>query len=344
MHSFKPIPCRLLSLGADMRRREFLGALGGAVAAWPVVAHAQQSAKLWRVGYLSGVSRQAGSGVYAGFVRGMRELGYVEGSDFVIEWRSAEGRYERFRSLAAELVDLKVDVLFTLATVAIRPLQQATTTIPIVMAYSTDPVGNGFVASLTHPGSNTTGLASSSDDTSPKQLEFLSLIRPRLNRVGVLGNPNSPTYLPVRKGVEAAALKAGLSVIHVEARNPVDIDNAFAALTASGAQGVVAAGDPVFFNERDRLAELALRAHLPSMFSQREYVAAGGLMSYGENLSNFAYRAASFVDRIFKGAKPADLPIEQPTRFHLVVNGKTANALGLTIPPQLNMFADEVIE
>jgi len=274
----------------------------------------------------------------------MHELGYVEGSDFVVDLRSAEGSYERLSGLAAELVDLKVDVLLAGTIPAVRALQGATTHVPIVMAYSTDPVGNALVSSLGHPGGNTTGLASSSDDTAPKQLELLTMITPHLDRVGLLGNPNSGTSLAVRKSIEAVARKTGMSVVPVEASSPEEIDKAFATLTAARAQAVIATGDAVFFEERKRLTELALRSLLPSMFSQREYVIAGGLMSYGENLADFFYRAAFFVDKIFKGVKPADLPIEQPTQFHLVINGKTASALGLTIPSQLNMFADEVIE
>ena len=239
-------------------RRELLAALGGAAAAWPLAARAQQAGKVWRIGLLTGVPRETFSGLYAGFQQGMRELGYVEGNDFVSDWRSADGRYERLPDLAAELVRLKVDMLVTGLTPGIRALQQATSTIPIVMAYSTDPIGNGFVASLARPG----GMA----------------------------------------------------------------------------------GDAVFFSQRQQLAELAIINRLPTMFSQREYAVAGGLMSYGENLSDFFRRAASFVDKIIKGAKPGDLPIEQPTKFNLVINRATADALGITIPAQLYIFADVVIE
>jgi putative ABC transport system substrate-binding protein len=274
----------------------------------------------------------------------MRELGYVEGKDFITEWRSAEGRYERFPELAAELVQLKVDVIVVPVTAAIRPMQQATDKIPIVMAYSTDPVGNGLVASLARPGGNTTGLAGSSDDTAPKQLELLAMAVPNISRIGLLGNPATPTYSSVLKGAINAAQKAGLSIVPIGASNPQQIDNAFTAFTNERVQAVMVAVDAVLFGQRQRLAELALTNRLPSMFSLREYAAAGGLMSYGENLSDFLRRAASFVDKILKGAKPGDLPIEQPTKFHLVINRKTAEALGITIPPELYIFADEVIE
>jgi putative tryptophan/tyrosine transport system substrate-binding protein len=328
-----------------MRRREFITLLTGAAATWPLAARAQQADKVWRIGFLSSQRRAtAGSGLYAGFQQGMQELGYVEGKDFISEWRSADGKYERLPSLAAELVRLKTDVLVTGLTAAIRPLRQATATIPIVMAYSTDPVGNGFVASLAHPGGNITGLAGSSDDTAPKQLELLAAVVASPSRIALLGNPDSPTYHPVRTNVENAAKKAGLSVVTTEARNPQETEDALTAFAKEGVQAVIVVSDGVFFGQQQRLAEYALRKHLPSMFAQREYVEAGGLMSYGENLSDFFRRAAVFVDKIFKGAKPGDLPIEQPTKFNLVINRKTADALGVTIPPQLYIFADEVIE
>jgi putative ABC transport system substrate-binding protein len=327
-----------------MRRREFIALLGSSAVAWPFAARAQQAAKTRRIGWLSAVSRTAYATRYAGFLQGMRELGYIEGKDFITEWRSAEERYERFPELATELVRLKVDIIVVPVTAAIRPMQQATSTIPIVMAYSTDPVGNGLVASLARPGGNTTGLAGSSDDTAPKQLELLATVVPNISRIGLLGNPASPTYSSVLKRATNAAQKAGFSIVPVEASNPQQIDSAFTFFTNERVQAVMVAADAVLFGQRERLAELALRNGLPSMFSLREYADAGGLMSYGENLSDFLRRAASFVDKILKGTKPGDLPIEQPTKFHLVINRKTAEALGVTIPAQLYIFADEVIE
>jgi putative ABC transport system substrate-binding protein len=326
-----------------MKRREFVALLGGA-AAWPLAARAQQTGNVWRIGYVAGVSRSAASGSYAALVRGMRELGYIEGKDFVIEWRSVEGRYERFPEIAAELVRLKVDVFVTGVTAALPALKRATNTIPIVMAYSTDPVGNGLVASLGHPGSNITGLAGSSDDSSPKQLELLRTIVPNVSRIGLLGNPDTETYLSVLNNARDAAQKVGLSLVPIEARNPREIEDAFAAFAKERVPAVMVAVDAVFFGQRWRIAEFALANHLATMFALREYAEAGGLMSYGENVADFFRRAASFVDKIFKGAKPGDLPIEQPTKFNLVINRKTADELGLTIPPQLYIFADEVIE
>ena len=325
-------------------RRELLAALGGTAAAWPFVARAQQAGKVWRIGYVAGVSRSAASGSYAAFVQGMRELGYVEGKNFVIEWRSVEGRYERFPEIAAELMRLKVDIFVTGVTAALPALQRTTTTIPIVMAYSTDPVGNGLVASLVHPGGNITGLAGSSDDSSPKQLELLTTIVPNVSRIGLLGNPDTETYSSVLNNAQDAARKVGLSLVPIEARNSREIEDAFAAFAKERVPAVMVAVDAVFFGQRWRIAELALANRLATMFALRKYAEAGGLMSYGENVADFFRRAASFVDKIFKGANPGDLPVEQPTKFNLVINRKTADALGVTIPPQLYIFADEVIE
>ncbi len=324
-----------------MRRREFISLLGSA-ATWPLVARAQQ--KVWKVGMLSAVSRQEFSGLYGAFINGMREFGHIEGNDFIVEWRSVEQHYERFPELIAELVGLKVDVIVCATSSAYRALQRATDTIPVVMLTLTDPVGSGFVASLKHPGGNITGLTTSFDDTAPKQVELLSMVVPNMARIGLVGDPSSPTYLPFRKSVEAAAAKTSLSVTVVEVSTLDQIDSAFQTFKTAGVRAFIATPSALFFGEQNRLVQLAIRNRLPSMFSQREYTVAGGLMSYGENLSDFFYRAASFVDKIFKGAKPGDLPVEQPTRFHLVINRKTADALGLTIPPQLYIFADEAIE
>jgi len=326
-----------------MRRRNFIALLGGA-AAWPIAARAQRPGKVWRIGFPVVVPREDFSRIYAGFHQGMQDLGYVEGKDFVVEWRSAEGRYERLPEVAAELVRLNVDIIVTALTAAIRPLQQATSTIPIVMAYSVDPVGNGFVASLARPGGNITGLTGSTDDTAPKQLELLAAVVSSPSRIALLGNPDSPTYPPVRKSALEAAKKAGLLLVTVEARNPQETENAFAAFVTHRVQAVMVASDAIFLLQRQRIAELALANRLPNIFPQRDYVQAGGLMSYGENFFDFYRRAASFVDKIIKGAKPGDLPIEQPTKLHLVINRKNAATLDVPISPKLYIFADEVIE
>ena len=328
-------------------RREFITLLGGAAATWPLAARAQQAGTFRRIGFLYGsipLTQLGSEDLSRAFIQGMLELGYLEGKDFVVEWRSAAGQYERLADLAAELARLKVDVIVTGSAAAVRPAQQATTTIPIVMAYSTDPVGNGFVAGLARPGGNTTGLAGSSDDSAPKQLELLTTVMPRLSRVAILTNPHNPNSAAVIKSAQSAAEKVGLVVVPVEARSLEEIEDAFAAIAKQSIAAVVVGLDAAFFVHRQQLAQLALDNRLASMFPVRDYAAAGGLMSYGESLRDFYHRAASFVDKIFKGAKPSDLPIEQPTRFKLVINRKTADALGLTIPPQLYIFADEVIE
>jgi putative ABC transport system substrate-binding protein len=323
-----------------MRRREFITSLG--VVIWLLSSHAYGE-QTRRIGFIGGGTSLLKSN-YDGLVQGMRERGYVEGKDFVIEWRLAEGEYERFAEFAEDLVRLKVDVIVLSTPAAVRPTQRATTTIPIVMGYSTDPVGNGFVASLASPGGNVTGLASSLDDIVPKQMELLAGTVPTLSRVGLLTNPGNPNQPPVLKSAKASAQQAGFALVPVEAKTTRELEDAFAALTEAHADVVIVIADAFYNSQRQRLAELALRERLPAMFAQREYAAAGGLMSYGENLFEFYRRAAAFVDRIFKGAKPADLPIEQAALFELVINRKTADALGVTIPPQLYVFANEVIE
>jgi putative tryptophan/tyrosine transport system substrate-binding protein len=329
-----------------MLRRDFLTLVGGGAATWPLAARAQQPGKMRRVGFLSGRLRPTSieASALGGFTQGMRELGYVEGRDFVIEWRFAEGKYELFSPLAAELVRLNVDVIVVVTPSAVRPLQGMTTTIPIVMGFSTDPVGNGFVTSLARPGGNVTGLASSSDDASPKQLELLTVMVPGLSRVGILMNPGSLNNSSMMRGVQMAAQGAGLSIVPVEAANTQEIGAAFATLAKERVGAVMTVPDAFFNSNLKLIAELAISNRMPSIYSQGEYAEAGGLMSYGESLREFLRHAASFVDKIFKGAKAADIPIQQPTKFTLAINRKTANTLGLTIPQQLLMFADHVIE
>jgi ABC-type uncharacterized transport system substrate-binding protein len=326
-----------------MQRREFITILGGAAAAWPLAASAQVAGRVWRIGILTLQTPTTFSGSYGAFLQGMRDLGYLEGKDFVSETRFA-GDYARLPALAAELVQSRVDILVTGSTAGVRALQQATTTIPIVFASVTDPVRNGFVDSLARPGGNTTGLANSVQDTASKQLELLASALPNPSRIGLLINPENPSHVFVRETVEDAAQTAKLLISLVEARNRQEIDDAFAALGRERVQVVMVAGDAIFFVQRQQLAELALKYRLPSMFAQREYAEVGGMMSYGESLSDFYRRAATFVHKIMRGAKPQDLPVEQPTRFHLVINRKTADTLGVTIPALLYIFTDEVIE
>jgi putative ABC transport system substrate-binding protein len=326
-----------------MRRREFITLVGG-TAAWPLTVTAQQQAKARSVGLLSGASRAANSRLSAAFVEGMAELGYSEGRDFVLEWRSVEGQYERIPEVIIEFLQLNVDVIVTGLSASLPILKRTITKTPIVMAWSTDPVGTGLVASLDRPGGNMTGLASLSEDTSPKQLELLRTVIPDASRIGVLGNPSSNTYAPVVKSAQMAAGKAGLTLVRVEVRNAQDIDKAFVSFAEERVTAAIAVGDGMLFANQQRIAELAIANRVAMMFPQREYVVAGGLMSYGENLADFFRRAAKYVAKIFKGAKPGELPIEQPTRFNLVINRKTADTLGIAIPAQLYAFADEVID
>jgi putative ABC transport system substrate-binding protein len=274
----------------------------------------------------------------------MRELGYVEGSHFNVEWRFAEGRFELFPELAAELVQLNVDVIVLGTPQAIESARHATSTIPIVMGTSTDPVGMGYVSSLAHPGGNITGLASSQEDYAPKQIELLSQLVPGLTRVAYLINPNSSIHKTVFPIALSAARKAGLTLVPVELGARNNIDTVFAKLGEEHVGAVVSTGDALFFSIRDRIAQLALQARLPTIFAQREYVEAGALMSYGESLADLYRRATFYVDKILKGASPSELPIQQPTRFFLVINRRTAEALGLSIPLQLIVLADEVID
>jgi putative tryptophan/tyrosine transport system substrate-binding protein len=320
-----------------MRRRAFITLLGGAVTSWPYAARSQQRERVRRIGFLSGAARPVSleSSLYDSFLQGLRELGYVEGRDFVVEWRFAEGRNEIIPALAAELVRSNADVIVLTTSTAVRPTQELTKTIPIIMGISYDPVGNGFIDSLARPGGNTTGLTSSAHDTAPKQLELLGAIVPKLTRVGVLVNPDGPYVTSLMKNLYAAANTAGIDLTRIDADKAQDIDSAFAAVNQRGGQGIVVVSDALFTAQRYRIAELALAGRLPSVFQQREYAEAGGLLSYGQGFREFFRRAAFYVDKIFRGVKPADLPVEQPTKFDLVINLKTAKALGLTVPPTL---------
>jgi len=274
----------------------------------------------------------------------MRELGYVEGKNFVIEWRFADGDVGRLPSLAAELVRLKVDAIVTSSTPATKVLQQATTTMPIVMGTIGDPVGSGFVASLARPGGNITGLTSITNDLSPKLLDLLRGIVPRLSRIAVLANSTNPFHAAVLKNVQAAAQKTGVTILSLDARTAQEIENAFPTITEERAGAIILAQDSLFTQQRRQIAVLSVKHRLPLIAAMREYVEAGVLMSYGPNFSDIYRRTAIYVDKIFKGAKPADLPVEQPTEFEMFINSKTAKALGLEIPPSLLLQANAVIQ
>ena len=324
------------------KRRKLLIAIGAGAITAPFASFAQQQGKVWRVGYLA-TSDPAATPMLDAFRDGLRERGYVEGKNHSIEYRWAEGSIERRPELAAELVRLKVDVIFAFGTPAVTAAKQATSTIPIVMVGVGDPVGSGLVASLARPGGNITGVTNIAGDLSAKLVELLSGAAPGIKRVAVLRNPANALAARQMKDAETAARSLGLQLQAFDARSPADFESAYAGMAKARAAGVVLLADPMFTGNARRLAELAIKSRIPSIYVIRIYPEAGGLMSYGAGFD--AWRlAASYVDRIFKGAKPADLPVEQPTRLELVINMKTAKALGLTIPQSLLISADKVIE
>jgi putative ABC transport system substrate-binding protein len=310
----------------------------------PLAPEAQPPTHVHRIGVLSiGAPGGERSPAFQAFLEELRALGYVEGQNFVIEYRWAAGQYERLPDLAAELVRLKVDVLMMSTTPAVLAAKHATTTIPIVMVSIHDPVGSGLVASLARPGGNITGLSILSPELVGKQLEFLKEVLPTGSRVAVLWNPASQAHSLIVHEADVAAQAVGVQLSLQEARGPDVFDSAFAAMTSAHADALLVLGDLMFFYHRRRLAELAAMGHLPAMYASREFVEAGGLISYGASNLDQWRRAATYVNKILKGTKPADLPVEQPTKFELVINLKTAKELGLTIPPTLLFQADEVI-
>jgi putative tryptophan/tyrosine transport system substrate-binding protein len=328
-----------------MNKREFLVAvvvLGAA--ARPIPSFAQQQGRVWRVGFLSSVSASSSSQNTDAFLKGMRELGYVEGKNLVIQWRFADGKLERLPGLAADLVQLKMDVIVAAASPSIGAAQQATTKIPIVMATTGDPVGSGFVKSLARPGGNITGLSSMSGDLGPKLFDLLHSTVPELHRVAVLVTPTSTTYREILEGVQDAAQRAGVRTLVFEASSPEEVENAFSTMSRENVDAVIVGSSSFLSQQRRQIAELALKYRMPSMFGNPAIVEAGGLMSYGYEVTDNYQRAATYVDRLFKGAKAGDMPVEQPTKLELVVNLKTAKAIGLTIPQAIMLRADVVIQ
>ena len=311
----------------------------------PLTAGAQQVAKVPRVGILFPSSPGATSHLNEAFKQGLREHGYVEGQHIILERRYGEARAERISDVAAELVRIKVDVIVTSTDQGVAAVKQQTQTIPIVMANSTDPVGTGFVASLARPGGNVTGHSTISPELCGKRLELLREVVPGLSRVAMIWNPGVRGAMFDYKETEAAARSLRLQLQSVEVSRADDLDRAFSAVTTQRAQAlIVQTPNPVLFANRGQIASFAQRNRLPSMYGQREYVDAGGLMAYGPNTAELWRRAATYVDKILKGAKPGDLPVEQPTKFELVINPKTAKTLGLTIPQSLLQRADHVIQ
>jgi putative ABC transport system substrate-binding protein len=306
----------------------------------PLAPEAQQPTHVHRIGYLFGTEHEP---FVEAFLEGMRALGYVEGQNLVMEYRAAAGHYERLPALAAELVQLKADVIVTQGTPAALAAKDAITTIPIVMMGVSDPVGSGLVASLARPGGHVTGLAVMGPELVGKQLEFLKDVLPTVSRVAILWNPANPGHALIVREADVAAQRLGVQLHLVEARGPDAFDRAFAAMTSAHAGALLVLGDGMFFEHRRRLAALAATSRLPTMHNIWPFVEAGGLMAYGQSTRDIRRYAAVYVDKILKGAKPADLPVEQPTRFELFINLKTAEALGLTIPPTLLFQADEVL-
>jgi putative ABC transport system substrate-binding protein len=325
-----------------VKRREFITLLGGAAAAWPLAARAQQPAKLPTIGYLGG-SPAAESQRVAALVQRLRELGWMEGRNVAIEYRWAEGRPGRAAEIAAEVVRLNVDLIFASGTEQVLAAKKATAVIPIVFPVAADPVSTGIVASLARPGGNVTGLSTLATDLAVKRLEILRDIFPGLGRLAVMANVGAPGAVLQMHEFNAAARSLGLEVVPLEIRRTEDIAPALESLKGR-ADALYVAGDALVDLNRIRINTFALVARLPTIYVQREFVEAGGLMSYGPNFLDLHRRAAEYVDKVLRGANPADLPVEQSTRFDLVINLVTARALGLTLPPTLLARADEVIE
>ena len=324
-------------------RRTFLTALTGSVFAAPPGAGGQPE-KVPRIGWLGGPTRETAQPFLQPFLQELKELGWVEGHNIIVEWRFAEGRAERLSELAAELVRLRVDLIVVPSTPTVLAAKNATTTVPLVSVAGNDPVALGLVPSLTRPGGNITGLTSSlGPEIAGKQVQLLKETVPKVSRISVLWNPTTRGNALALREAESAALALGVELQPMEARRPSDFNGAFAGMSAKRAGAFLTLGDVMFLTHRKRLAELAAKTQLPALYGQREFVDDGGLMSYGTKLSDNFRRAATYVDKILKGAKPADLPIERPTRFELIINSRTAKALGLTIPPSVLARADEIV-
>jgi putative tryptophan/tyrosine transport system substrate-binding protein len=325
-----------------MRRREFIRLVGGAAAAWPLAARAQQAGSRYTVGTLTAGNDNAALNTV--LVAALRELGWVEGKNVVFEHRYADNRLERLPGLAADLVRLKVDVIAAAGTLAPLAAKQASSTIPIVMTAAGDPLGSGLVASLARPGGNVTGMSLMAPDLGGKRLELLKEVLPRLARVAVLWNAANPYSALVFKETQAAGRTLGIEVQSLEVRAPDDFDGAFEAARRQRPDALITVEDPLTASHRQRVADFTAEQQLPSLHGVREFAAAGGLMSYGASLADLFRRATGYVDKILRGAKPADLPVQQPSKFELVINLKTAKTLGLTVPLTLQASADEVIE
>ena len=326
-----------------MRRRDFTIFVGGA-AAWPLAALAQQAVKVHRIGFLSAQTREVDSGRIDAFRKGLGELGYAEGRNIGIDFVWAEGNYERLPSLAAEFVRHKVDIILAVGSPATLAARKATRTIPIVFPLSGDPIGAGLVSSLARPGENITGLTTLTVELTRKRLELLREVMPRLSRVTAVSNPANPVHGSALNDLKEAAGVLGLELRQVEVQAPDGFDSALSAASKTRTQALFFLPDEMFNTQIKRVAALLIEKRLPASFYNGEWVEAGGLMFYGASINDLFRRAASYVDKILKGAKPGDLPVEQPTRFELVINAKTAKTIGLTIPRSILARADRVIE
>ena len=309
-----------------------------------VPVQAQQAGKIYRIGYLSARWAEEQKGLLAAFQQGLRELGYVEGKNIVIEQRYAKGKRDRLPALAAELVRLKVDIIVTHGGRGVRTVKKASSTIPIVMTYQADPVGTGLIASLARPGGTVTGLSDYHGDMFSKRLEFLKEVVPSVSRVAILSNPRASTTRIILKDLQAVAPAFGVTVIPVEIKSPNDIPRAFTTMKKERVGGFLQSVAIGGGGKRRRIVDLAAKSQIPAVYTRGRWVSAGGLMSYGSNLFDLYRRAATYVDKILKGAKPADLPVERPTKFELIINLKTARQLGFTIPPKVLLQATKVIK
>jgi putative ABC transport system substrate-binding protein len=328
----------------DMKRREFIALLGGAAFARPFAAHAQQAALPRHIGFLL-VGESPDGKAAQQFRQGLRQAGYTEGRDVVIEWRYAQGDYDRVPELTADLIRNRVDVIVEDSTIGTQAAKLATSTIPIVMALVLDPVGSGLVESLAHPGGNVTGLSMMTTvDLNSKRLQLLKELNPQLTRVAVIWNPDHPFHGKAVEDLKTRAPVLSIDLSFVAVQRPEQLDQAFCDISRAGAQGLYVIGDPIYFAHWASLRQLISTAGLPTMYDLRRWPEAGGLMSYGPDVYELFHRSAIYVDKILKGAKAADLPVEQPIKLELVINMKTAQALGLTIPQSMLQRADEVIE
>ena len=330
---------------SKIQNRKWLGlsVIAFALVVAGAVVHAQQPAKISRIGFLSTTSPSNVPTRLEAFRQGLRDLGYVEGKNIVIEYRYAEGNIDRLPTLLDELMRLKVDVIVASGPSPTRAAKKATATIPIVMTWDYDPVGNGFVASLARPGGNITGLSILAPEISGKQLELLKEIVPKLSRVAVLGTSTVPGNAEALKATELAAQAHKVQLQYLEIRDPKDIETAFQTARKARADAVLALASRVLLTDRTQVAELAVKSRLPAIYGEREHVEAGGLVTYSVSISDLFRRAATYVDKILKGAKPSDLPVEQPIKFEFVINLKAAKQIGLTIPPNVLARADKVI-